>query len=159
MGALADRHHSEAARRVGLNGISDVPDGATVVVDSAPIIYYLEDRRPYAARFAPIFERAAVGNLRIAISTITLAEVLAGPLTSGNELLVEQYRAILTSSHGWLCHPVTESIAVVASRFRTRYRLRLPDAIQLATAAEVGAHALITHDRDFGRVKDFRIVS
>ena len=39
------------------------------------------------------------------------------------------------------------------------HRLRLPDAIQLATVIEVGGYALITHDRDFRRVRDIKILS
>lgn len=34
----------------------------------------------------------------------------------------------------------------------------LPDAIQLATALEIGAWALVTHGRDFSGVEDVRIV-
>ena len=55
-------------------------------------------------------------------------------------------------------HPLSASIAVQAARLRHRYRLRLPDAIQLATALEINAHALVTHDRDFSGVEDVRIL-
>jgi len=46
----------------------------------------------------------------------------------------------------------------LAARFRAKHRLKLPDAIQLATVVEVGAYALVTHDRDFRRVKDVRVI-
>ncbi|CAG0967677.1 hypothetical protein MYXO_01119 [Myxococcaceae bacterium] len=46
----------------------------------------------------------------------------------------------------------------LADRFRSAYRLRLPDAIQLATAVATGSAALVTHDRDFSRVREIRIL-
>jgi len=129
-----------------------------VVVDTAPIIYFLEDHRTLAPRFAGLFQRAAGGEVAIVLSSITLAEVLAGPLGRGNEVLAETYRAALTQGAGWTVMPVSEEIAVVAARFRARYRLRLPDAIQLATVVAAGAFALITHDRDFRMVRDVRVI-
>lgn len=106
-----------------------------------------------------VFARAAEGDIGIVISAITLAEVLSGPLAAGNEVLAEQYRLALTEGNGWNVHPVTDTLAVTAARVRAKYRLRLPDAIQLATAIEAGAYALITHDRDFRRARELRVLS
>jgi predicted nucleic acid-binding protein len=139
--------------------LSKVPSGAVLVVDTAPIIYFLEDHRILAPRFAGLFQRAADGDVAIAISAITLAEVVAGPIRQGNEMLAETYRAALTRGAGWTVVPVSEEIAVAAARIRARYRLRLPDAIQLATVVATGAHALVTYDRDFRLVRDVRVIS
>jgi predicted nucleic acid-binding protein len=138
--------------------VEGIPHGAVVVVDSAPIIFYLENRSRIAERFAPVFEATEHGELEIAISTITLAEVLAGPFQHGNELLAAQYERALTSATGWRVVPVNQQIAVQAARFRAVYKLRLPDAIQVATAVVVGAHALVTHDKAFARIKEMRVV-
>ncbi len=40
-------------------------------------------------------------------------------------------------------------VALLAARMRAEHRLRLPDAIQLATAIIERCDALVTHDRDF----------
>jgi predicted nucleic acid-binding protein len=92
------------------------------------------------------------------ISTVTLAEVLAGPLRAGNELLTAQYREALTRSLGWQVMPLDVDTAVQAARVRTAYRLRLPDAIQVATAIRTGAAALVTHDRALRRVRGLKVV-
>jgi len=55
-------------------------------------------------------------------------------------------------------HPLSAAIAIEAARLRQRYQLRLPDAIQLATALEINAFALVSHDRDFSSVQDIRIL-
>ena len=46
---------------MALTDISELP-GGRVVVDSAPIIYLLEDDAVFAPRFAPFFERAEAGG-------------------------------------------------------------------------------------------------
>ena len=58
-------------------------EGDLVVVDTAPFIYLLEDHPDFAPQFQGLFEAQARGHLRIALSTITLAEVLVGPLRHG----------------------------------------------------------------------------
>lgn len=138
-----------------LSGLGESP---VLVVDTAPIIYWLEGHPRLAERFAPAFGAAESGNALIVISTVTLAEVLAGPLRAGNELLTAQYREALTRSPGWQVMPVDGDVAVQAARVRTAYRLRLPDAIQVATAIRAGAAALVTHDRALRRVRGLRVV-
>jgi len=129
-----------------------------LAVDTAPIIYWLEGHPRLADRFAPVFAGAESGAVQVVISTVTLAEVLAGPLRAGNELLTAQYREALTRSAGWQVVPLDVEVAVEAARIRAAYRLRLPDAIQVATAIRVGAAALVTHDRALRRVRGLRIV-
>jgi predicted nucleic acid-binding protein len=53
--------------------------GSTVVVDSAPWIYVLEGRPRFAQKFTGLFEATARQELELALSTITLSEILAGP--------------------------------------------------------------------------------
>jgi predicted nucleic acid-binding protein len=37
-------------------------------------------------------------------------------------------------------------------------RLKLPDAVQAASAIAINADALITHDRDFSRLRALRVL-
>ena len=53
--------------------IGALPPGGRVTVDSAPIIYFLEGHARFAARFAPLFERAEAGDYELVIATVTLA--------------------------------------------------------------------------------------
>lgn len=134
---------------------SSLPSGAVVLVDTAPIIYVLEGHRTLAPRFAPLFERHAAGEIGFAVTTITIAEVLTGPLSKGEEALARRYRAIFES---WLVIPLTIDIADGAARMRARAKLKLPDAIQVASALAINATALVTHDRDFATVKGLQII-
>ena len=130
-------------------------DGALILVDSAPIIYVLEGHRTLARRFRPLFARQAEGEISFAVTAITIAEVLTGPLSVGDEALAERYRAILES---WYVVELSTEIAERAARLRAHARLKLPDAVQAASAIAVNADALVTHDRDFSRLTALRIL-
>ena len=54
--------------------------------------------------------------------------------------------------------PVSTPIAALAAPLRAQYRLKLPDAIQLTTALDIGAIAFVTHDRDFSNVTGVKIL-
>jgi len=132
-----------------------LPAGASVVVDTAPWIYVLESHPQFADQFVGLFEAAARAELNLALSTITLAEVLTGPYKAGQTALAKRYEKALCS---YRIVPVSAAIAALASQLRAQYQLKLPDALQLATALDVGAAALVTHDRDFSRVTGLTIL-
>ena len=136
--------------------LDGLPDQALLLVDSAPIIYYLDDHRTLARRFKPLFEAHAAGLVRFAVTTVAMAEVLTGPLQAGEEGLARRYRAILES---WHTVALDTDIAESAARLRAAHRLKLPDAVQAASALAVNAAALVTHDRDFSRLKAIRVIS
>ena len=133
-----------------------LPKGATVMVDTAPFIYVLESHPQFADQFVGLFEAAAIGDLVIALSTITLAEVLTGPFKAGQTALAKRYEKTMSL---YRVVPVSAPIAALAAQLRAQYRLKLPDAIQLATALDIGAAAFVTHDRDFSRVTGVEILT
>lgn len=137
---------------VSLEGLSE---NALLLIDSAPIIYVLEGHAELAAIFRPIFEAHDDGLLRFAVTTMTLAEVLAGPLCARDEVLAERYRATLKS---WFVVDLDAEIAESAARLRAACKLKLADAVQAASALAVGADALVTHDRDFSALHDLRVL-
>ncbi|ROZ76471.1 PIN domain-containing protein [Ramlibacter sp. WS9] len=131
-------------------------DGDLVVVDTAPLIYILEDHPTFAPLFDGLFEAAESGRLQIAVSTISLAEVLVGPLKQGLDALAKRYERALGSFD---LMPVTAEISVTAARLRASTGLRLPDALLAATALEIGAVALVTHDRDFSKLSGLKVLT
>ena len=87
---------------------ANLPDGALLLVDSAPIIFFLEGHPKFGAFYRPLFEGHGSGRFRLAVTTVTLAEVLTGPLQSGDEVLAERYRTILES---WIVVELSNDIA------------------------------------------------
>ena len=134
----------------------DLPDQALLLIDTAPIIYVLEDHANFGQRFKPLFQAHAAGRFRFAVTTITIAELLTGPLKAGDEALARRYRAVLES---WRPIALDADIAESAARLRASLRLKLADAVQVASALAINASALVTHDRAFSGVSSLRIIS
>ncbi|MBS0365665.1 MAG: PIN domain-containing protein [Proteobacteria bacterium] len=137
---------------MSLDGLPACP---LLLVDSAPIIYVLQDHPKLAAPFMPLFEAHDSGLARFAVTTITIAEVLTGPLGNRDEVLAERYRATLKS---WFVVDLDAEIAESAARLRAALKLKLADAVQAASALAIGADALVTHDRDFSALTNLRIL-
>ena len=140
---------------MGPLAFTDLPDQALLLLDSAPIIYVLEAHPRFGPRFEPSFAAHAAGRVRFAVTTVTIVEVLTGPLQAANEALTRRYRAVLES---WQPIELNVDIAESAARLRASLRLGLADAVQAASALAINAAALVTHDRDFSRVQSLRII-
>ncbi len=136
--------------------VAELPADALLLIDSAPIIYFLEGHPRFGPRFEPLFRAHAAGRLRFAVTTIAVAEVLTGPLQAADDALARRYRAILES---WQPVALDVDIAENAARLRASLRLKLADAVQAASALAINAAALVTHDRDFSRIHSLRIIS
>jgi predicted nucleic acid-binding protein len=136
--------------------IDDLPSNALLLVDTAPIIYTFEGRIEFVERFRTIFKAYEDGEVELAVTTVTIAEVLTGPMQVDDDFLVGQYRDILES---WRVVPLDADIALRVASIRAKYRLKLPDAVQAASAIAINADALVTHDRDFSRLRSLRVIS
>ena len=147
--ASPDRASASAALWGGLS------EGATVLVDTAPWIYLLEDHAEFVPRFLGLFEAAERGQIQLALSTVTLAEVLTGPFKAGQTALAKRYETALGA---YQVVPLSAAVASLAAQLRVQYRLKLPDAVQLSSALQIGAAALVTHDRDFSAVQGLPVL-
>jgi predicted nucleic acid-binding protein len=132
--------------------------GQVVAIDTAPLIYFIEQHPGYIERVRPFFASLAEGRFRAVTSTVTLLEVLVRPLRQGDDALAHQYNDILLSSPSIAALPVTYATAQEAAELRARHGLKTPDAIQLAVALHEGAAALLTNDRDLPRLPGIEIL-
>ena len=82
---------------MGSLDVENLPDQALLLVDSAPVIYFLEGHPKFGPYFQPLFEIHAAGRVRFAVTTITVCEVLTGPLKSNDEATARRYRSVLDS--------------------------------------------------------------
>lgn len=120
--------------------------GQVVGLDTAPLIYFIEENQTYLEMTNAFFEALTRGEFRVVTSIVTLLEALVYPLRQGDTLLAQQYRDILFNAEGLMTFQVTEDIAEVAAQLRAIYNLKTPDAIQLATAISEGASFFLTND-------------
>jgi predicted nucleic acid-binding protein len=140
---------------MGSISLDSLPDRALVLLDTAPIVYFLDWNPKLGPFFKPLFAAHAEGRIRFAVTTITIAEVLVGPVQAGDEILATRYRAVMET---WQVVELTAQIAVSAARLRASLKLKLPDAVQAASALAINADALVTYDRDFSRVHSLRVI-
>ena len=132
--------------------------GQIVGLDTAPLIYYLEEHPTYLPLVDPFFDALARGDLYAVTSTVTLIEVLTQPLRHGDAALAAQYRSLLLNNRGIGMRAVSVAIAEEAARLRAAYTLRTPDAVQLATALDAGASAFLTNDARLAAIPDLRVL-
>ena len=121
--------------------------GRVVGLDTAPLIYHVEEKAPYFAAVDPFFAALTAGELRGVTSILTLTEALVDPVRHNDTRLADRYRAILLNTPGLLTMPVCTEIVERAAAIRAEHRrVRLPVAVQLATALIGGADFFLTND-------------
>ena len=120
--------------------------GSVVGLDTAPLIYLIEESPLYLPALRAFFAAANQGEFKVVTSVLTLTEVLVHPLRRGNPRLVDEYRRILLNASHIDTLPVSKAIAEEAARLRAVHNLRTPDAVQLATAITAGASSFLTND-------------
>ncbi len=128
-------------------------------IDSMVIIYFIEENPAYLPVLIPLFERIDSGVVKAFSSFITLTEVLTKPFEVGRMDLVEEYRDRLLGNPGFTLFPVEKAVSERTAYLRAHYRLRTPDAIQIATALEHGAQAFLTNDDRLSGVREIEIVT
>lgn len=120
--------------------------GQIVGLDTAPLIYFIEENPNYLHFTDAFFESMFRGEFRVVTSVLTITEVLVHPLRQGNTILAQQYHDILFNSQGLMTIEVLPDIAETAAQLRASNNLRTPDAIQIATAIREGASFFVTND-------------
>jgi predicted nucleic acid-binding protein len=68
------------------------------------------------------------------------------PLQLGRQDAADDYETLLSYFPNLQLEPITRLILLEAAGLRARYRLRTPDAIQLATGLQAGATLAVTND-------------
>jgi predicted nucleic acid-binding protein len=127
-------------------------------LDTAPVIYYIENHPLYNDLVTAVFGRLSVRHVLGVTSVVTLAEVLVQPLMSGDTRLAEAYRRLFYQAGPLRLEPIRRATAERAAELRARYRLRLADALQLALALQAGCEAFLTNDLTLRRVTELRVL-
>jgi predicted nucleic acid-binding protein len=126
--------------------------------DTSPLIYFIERHPHYFKTVREIFRRVDSTAIAGYSSVITLTEVLTQPKRLQNPTVESEYRSLLLYSHNFNLIPIDYSIAESAASLRARYRLRTPDALQLAVAFNSGCEAFLTNDSALQRVTELRVL-
>lgn len=131
---------------------------ARLGLDTAPLIYLIEDHPRYAPIVLEVSRKISIGEILAVTSVITLGEVLVQPFAVGNLELRRRYRDILLNSVGVRTCSISAEVPERAAELRARFGMRLPDALQVAVAIDQGCEAFLTNDRRLGRVNDLHVL-
>jgi predicted nucleic acid-binding protein len=132
--------------------------GQVVGLDTAPIIYFIEENPTYLERINAFFESMAARDFRAVTSIITLLEVLVHPFRRDDVALAGEYRDILLNSQVLTTVSLNQEIAEEAARLRARYNIRTPDAIQVAATVSQGATFFLTNDSRLPAIPGLQII-
>lgn len=126
-------------------------------LDTAPLIYYVEENRRYLPRVDVIFDRIFEEQLIGITSPISLAECLARPYRLGQNQLQQNYFNLITATN-LVFTLIDQNMARQAAEFRSRYNLELPDAFQIAVALATNCEAFLTNDAMLRRITELQIL-
>jgi predicted nucleic acid-binding protein len=124
-------------------------DQKLLFVDTNIIIYLLDNHPRYGELAMAVLEAIEAGQAVAVTSVLTLAEVLTKPARVGNERAMQDYELYLTNFPNLKLVAVDQTVARTAARLRALYPLKMPDAIQLATAQLAVVDAIITNDKQW----------
>ncbi len=129
-----------------------------LAIDTAPIIYFIEENPKYLPLVEEVFEKIEAGSITGITSAITLTEVLTHPLRLGNDELRKTYFELLLGARNFATLPIEIGMADTAAELRARYGFRTPDALQLACGIAAGCDAFLTNDQALRRVTEISVL-
>jgi predicted nucleic acid-binding protein len=139
----------------------DLSPGAPLLIDSSAFIYLIEGEAgsPRRAAVERFLEAAALAKVRLVASTIAWAELLERPLAAKDEERAIAYRRLLSGGSIELLVvdvAVAGRAAAIRAALPSAARRALSDAdiIQIATAVEYGAQAILTNDEAWRAAPD-----
>lgn len=129
---------------------------SSVGFDANILIGLIEANLEYGKAARGIFQAFERHNNRVWTSVITIPEVLSKPISQGAQNVVRDYEERLYSSP-ILFAEVTLSIARTASSLGGQYKLKVRDALHIASLMAYGATGFITADKDFESITDLEV--
>lgn len=124
--------------------------GSSVLIDTAPLIYHLEDIEPWSQLTTMAFDLIASEQVTGFLSAVSVTEFLVKPFAGGPQTAEAAERFLLSMPNVTIA-PVDHAIARRAAELRARYRGRTPDALIIATALVLGTRRILTNDSSLER--------
>lgn len=127
-------------------------------LDSNVLIYFIEGHPLYHRLTNGIFESIENGKNQGVCSTLSLLEVLVQPYRRDNDVIVNQFYALLTTYPHLIWTDLSIEIADLGARLRAAYSLKTPDAILIATALHAGASGFIGNDAKMKKIRELDVL-
>jgi predicted nucleic acid-binding protein len=132
--------------------------GNKLFLDTAPVIYYVENNPQYQSLVNYAFENLDSGSLSAVTSPITLSECLVYPYRLGLTELQEYFIDLIVSGDNVEFMQIDALIAQQASQLRAKYNLALLDSLQISVAIISKCDVFLTNDIQLKRVTELPIL-
>ncbi|MCD8131887.1 MAG: type II toxin-antitoxin system VapC family toxin [Lachnospiraceae bacterium] len=127
-----------------------------VFIDTAPLIYYLEEHPLYHNIVKKFLEECLEQDKMIVSSAITVEEYCVFPYRMGNYSLIEMFYDFCEDA-GIEIVDIDRTIAQKAARIRAKYKdFKAMDALQLAAACESDCDLFLTNDRQLQQFEEIK---
>ena len=152
-------------RSAGSAPVLDVPAllarhaGRKVYFDTHIFIHVLNGTPDLSAPCVQLLDACAQGAIQGITGDLTLAELLVLPLRQNNAAAVAAVRELLIDDGAITLLPHDRATFERAAALRAHHGLKMPDALQMATALQAGAACLVSNDRRFPGVDGMECVS
>lgn len=125
-----------------------------VFVDTAPIIYYLENNALYMEAIKNFFTKCLRENIQIVTSAITIEEYLVFPYGSGKIEFADNFKRFIEYMNIEVVD-IDSRIAEQGAKIRGKYKhFKAMDALQIAAAIISGCDMFFTNDRQLRQEKE-----
>lgn len=130
-----------------------------VFVDTAPIIYYLENSPLYSESIKRFFIMCIKNDIQVVTSAITIEEYLVYPYSSGNMEFADNFKRFLNYMNIEIIN-INYDIAEQASKIRGKYKgFKAMDALQISAAVESQCDVFFTNDKQLRQEKEIPCIT
>ena len=129
-------------------------DFKRVFIDTAPIIYFLENSSIYMESMKKFFTRCMKEHIQIVTSTLTIEEYLVSPYSKGKLEYVDNFKRFIEYMKMEVVD-IDSSIAEQGAKIRGQYKnFKAMDALQIATSIVKKCDMFFTNDKQLRQEKE-----
>ena len=125
--------------------------------DTNVIAYYIEKNKEFGPTAKKILKNLSASKQTAFITFLSIAELLVKPIRVNNQPLIDYYNSIENNLPVKTLFADKNAIEPIAM-LKSKYNLKTPDALNLATAIANNCDAFITNDDGLKKVSEIKIL-
>ncbi len=134
-------------------------DFKRVFIDTAPIIYFLENSPLYMESMEKFFSRCVKEHIQIVTSTLTIEEYLVLPYSYGKMEYVDNFKRFIEYMDIEVVD-IDAEIAEQGAKIRGQYKnFKAMDALQIAAAVAKKCDMFFTNDKQLRQEKELPCIT
>ena len=116
-------------------------------LDTAPIIYLIEQQQPFATT---VRQKLAAAGLLLVTSELARLECRVKPLRDGNTTLLADFDNYFANTIAEMV-PLNRAVVDLATEIRAQFNFKTPDSLHIAAAVFAKCDVFLTNDYRLSR--------